>query len=181
MRFQIHLHFSDQRRIFNGGEEEERDSIKDLKRHGRLAVAWDQHGSPVPRWTLTRYGLDNTPTLLALHSTGHPPPPSRERAHHEAYSSAARRSREVRGQRLATTSFPVKPFSSSSSSSSSSSTGKTGRPSHSGVNHHPQLERTEHPGAPLRVLPNYSEKKQGIEPHAVTRWPWPLVPPGVAC
>jgi hypothetical protein len=45
-------------------EEEERDLINDLKRHGRLAVAWDRHGSPVPRWTLTR--LDNTPTLLAL-------------------------------------------------------------------------------------------------------------------
>jgi len=40
---------------------EEGGLIKDLKRHGRLAVAWDQHGSPVPRWTLTRYGLDNTP------------------------------------------------------------------------------------------------------------------------
>ena len=33
-------------------EEEERDLIKDRKRHGRLAVAWDRHGSPVPRWTL---------------------------------------------------------------------------------------------------------------------------------
>jgi len=47
-------------RSLQGGEEEEeeRDLIKDLKRHGRLAVAWDPHGSPVPRWTLTRYGLD---------------------------------------------------------------------------------------------------------------------------
>ena len=33
-------------------EEEERDLIKDLQRHGRLAVAWDRHGSPVPGWTL---------------------------------------------------------------------------------------------------------------------------------
>jgi len=32
-------------------KEEERILIKDLKRHGRLAVAWDRHGSPVPRWT----------------------------------------------------------------------------------------------------------------------------------
>jgi len=60
-------------------EEEERDLINDLKRYGRLAVAWNRHGSPVPRWTLTRYGPDDTPTLLALHSTGYPPPPSRER------------------------------------------------------------------------------------------------------
>jgi hypothetical protein len=30
-------------------EEEERDLINDLKRHGRLTVAWDRHGSPVPR------------------------------------------------------------------------------------------------------------------------------------
>ena len=59
-------------------EEEERDLINDLKRYGRLAVAWNRHGSPVPRWTLTRYGPDDTPTLLALHSTGYPPPPSRE-------------------------------------------------------------------------------------------------------
>jgi len=34
-------------------EEEERDLINDLKRYGRLAVAWNRHGSPVPRWTLT--------------------------------------------------------------------------------------------------------------------------------
>ena len=60
-------------------EEEERDLINDLKRYGRLAVAWSRHGFPVPRWTLTRYGPDDTPTLLALHSTGYPPPPSRER------------------------------------------------------------------------------------------------------
>ena len=60
-------------------EEEERGLIKDLKRHCQLAVAWDRHGSPVPRWTLTRYGLDKTPTLLALQSTGYPPPPARER------------------------------------------------------------------------------------------------------
>jgi hypothetical protein len=37
-----------------------RDLIRDPKRHGRLAVAWDRHGSPVPRCTLTRYGMDNT-------------------------------------------------------------------------------------------------------------------------
>jgi hypothetical protein len=30
-------------------EEEERDLFNDLKRYGRLAVAWDRHGSPVPR------------------------------------------------------------------------------------------------------------------------------------
>ena len=41
-------------------EEEERGLIKDLKRHGQLTVAWDRHGSPVLRWTLTRYGLDKT-------------------------------------------------------------------------------------------------------------------------
>jgi len=34
--------------------------INDLKRYGRLAVAWDRHGSPVPRWTLTSYGPDDT-------------------------------------------------------------------------------------------------------------------------
>jgi alpha-tubulin suppressor-like RCC1 family protein len=34
-------------------EEEERDLINDLKRYGRLAVVWNRHGSPVPRWTLT--------------------------------------------------------------------------------------------------------------------------------
>ena len=34
-------------------EEEERGLVNDLKRYGRLAVAWNQHGSPVPRWTLT--------------------------------------------------------------------------------------------------------------------------------
>ena len=39
-------------------EEEERDLIKDLKRHGRLAVAWDRRGSPVPRWTFA----DHRPT-----------------------------------------------------------------------------------------------------------------------
>ena len=50
--------------------------IKDLKRYGRLAVAWDRHGSPVPRWTLTRYGLDNTPNLLALAFHGATPAPS---------------------------------------------------------------------------------------------------------
>ena len=32
-------------------EEEERSSIKDLKRYAKLAVAWDRHGSLVPRWT----------------------------------------------------------------------------------------------------------------------------------
>jgi len=41
-------------------EEEERGLIKDVKRHGQLAVAWDRHGSPVPRCTLTRYGLADT-------------------------------------------------------------------------------------------------------------------------
>jgi len=57
--------------------------IKYLRSHVRLAVAWDRHGSPVPRWTITRYflivgyGLDNTPTLLALHFTGQPPIPWR--------------------------------------------------------------------------------------------------------
>ena len=55
-------------------EEEERDLINDLKRYGRLAVAWNRHGSPVPRRTLTRYGPDDIPTLLALHSTGYPTP-----------------------------------------------------------------------------------------------------------
>jgi len=35
--------------------------IKGLKRHTRLAATWDRHGPPVPRWTLTRYGLDKTP------------------------------------------------------------------------------------------------------------------------
>jgi len=40
-------------------EEEERDLINDLKRYGRLAVAWNRHGFPVPRWTLTRYGPEN--------------------------------------------------------------------------------------------------------------------------
>ena len=35
-------------------EEEERDLINDLKRYGRLAVAWNRHGSPVPRWTLLK-------------------------------------------------------------------------------------------------------------------------------
>ena len=35
-------------------EEEERGLINDLKRYGRLDVAWNRHGSPVPRWTLTR-------------------------------------------------------------------------------------------------------------------------------
>ena len=39
-------------------EEEERDLINGLKRYGRLAVAWNRHGSPVPTWTLTRYGPD---------------------------------------------------------------------------------------------------------------------------
>ena len=39
------------------------------------------------------------------------------------------------------------------------------------------MGRTEHPGAPWRVLSKYSEKKQGVDPHAVTRWPWPLAPP----
>ena len=32
-------------------EEEERSLIVDLKRHTQLAVAWNRHGSPVPRWT----------------------------------------------------------------------------------------------------------------------------------
>jgi len=32
-------------------DEEERGLIKDLKRRCQLAVAWDRHGSPVPRWT----------------------------------------------------------------------------------------------------------------------------------
>ena len=32
-------------------EEEERSLIKDLKRYAQLAVAWDRHGSLVPRWT----------------------------------------------------------------------------------------------------------------------------------
>jgi hypothetical protein len=53
--------------------------MKDLKRYALLAVAWDRHGSPVPRWTLTCYGLDKTFTLLALQSTGYPQPPARER------------------------------------------------------------------------------------------------------
>jgi hypothetical protein len=47
-------------------KEEERGLINDLKRHGRLAVAWDRHGSPVPKWTLTRYGPEDTPTLLVI-------------------------------------------------------------------------------------------------------------------
>jgi hypothetical protein len=53
--------------------------MKDLKRYALLAVAWDRHGSPVPRWTLTCYGLDKTFTLLALQSTGYPQPPRRRR------------------------------------------------------------------------------------------------------
>jgi hypothetical protein len=38
-------------------EEEEEESgrsrslIKDFKRYARLVVAWDRHGTPVPRWT----------------------------------------------------------------------------------------------------------------------------------
>ena len=32
-------------------EEEERSLIVDLKRHTQLAVAWNRHGSLVPRWT----------------------------------------------------------------------------------------------------------------------------------
>jgi len=32
-------------------EEEERGLIVDLKRHTQLAVAWNRHGSLVPRWT----------------------------------------------------------------------------------------------------------------------------------
>jgi len=32
-------------------EKEERSLIIDLKRHARLAVAWNRHGSLVPRWT----------------------------------------------------------------------------------------------------------------------------------
>ena len=32
-------------------DEEERSLIKDLKRYAQLAVAWDRHGSLVPRWT----------------------------------------------------------------------------------------------------------------------------------
>ena len=47
-------------RIEEEEEEEERDLINDLKRYGRLAVAWNRHGFPVPRWTLTRYGPDDT-------------------------------------------------------------------------------------------------------------------------
>ena len=48
-------------------EEQQRSSIKDLKRHGRLAGALDRHGSSGPRWTLTRYGLDNTSDLMGLY------------------------------------------------------------------------------------------------------------------
>jgi len=33
--------------------------------------------------------------------------------------------------------------------------------------HHPEWGVTEHTGSPLRVLPNYSDKTQGIETHAV--------------
>jgi hypothetical protein len=48
-------------------EEEERGLIKDLTRHGRLAVAWDRHGFPVPRWILTRYdGLDRGWALIRI-------------------------------------------------------------------------------------------------------------------
>jgi len=50
-----------------------RSLIKDLKRHARLAVAWDRHRAPVPRRTSTRHGLDKTPTLLALESRSSPP------------------------------------------------------------------------------------------------------------
>jgi len=43
---------------------------------------------------------------------------------------------------------------------------------------HPQLGRTEQPDGPHCVCcPSTAKKKQGVEPHAVTRWPWPLVPP----
>jgi len=31
-------------------EQEERGLTKDLKKYARLAVTWDPHGSPVPRW-----------------------------------------------------------------------------------------------------------------------------------
>jgi len=55
-------------------EEEERDLINDLKRYGRLAVAWNRHGSPVPRWTLTRYGPDD-PYSLSSAFHGVPPTP----------------------------------------------------------------------------------------------------------
>jgi len=52
------------------------------------------------------------------------------------------------------------------------------QPSHSGVtvSHHPQLGLTEHTGA----LPKYSEKTQGVEPHAVPRWPRPPSSPSVS-
>ena len=46
-------------------EEEERDLIEDLKRHVRLAVVWDRHGSPVPRWTLTRVRITRPDPTLA--------------------------------------------------------------------------------------------------------------------
>jgi len=39
-------------------EEDEKSLIKNLMRHARLAVAWDRHGSQVPRWTVIRFGLD---------------------------------------------------------------------------------------------------------------------------
>jgi len=57
-------------------EEEERDLIKDLKRHGRLAVAWDRHGSPVTRWT---FGLCAMGAPGAPHPHPHPPQGRRRR------------------------------------------------------------------------------------------------------
>ena len=135
------------------GEEEERYLIEDLKRHARLAVAGDRHGSPVPRWTLTRYGLDKTPTLLALQSRSYPPCRKRNPLWRRPPPQGGGDTRAEVGGHI------------------SPSTRKGERSAVPKFNHHPQLGRTEHPGAPWRVLPKYSEKRQGIEPHAVARAP----------
>ena len=55
-------------------EEEERDLINDLKRYGRLAVAWSRHGFPVPRWTLTPLWPGRYP--YSLSSAFHRVPPA---------------------------------------------------------------------------------------------------------
>ena len=47
--------------------EEERGLINDLKRYGRLAVAWNRHGSPVPRRADAKYRMHTRP-YKALHT-----------------------------------------------------------------------------------------------------------------
>jgi len=77
---------------------------QDLKGYARLPVAWDRHGSLVPKWTWPAVAWTR-PLLSWLSSPGVlPSPPVRER--NPPWSAPVSSEEELRWQRLVTFSLP---------------------------------------------------------------------------